>query len=44
MHGAGMLRALPAQRLDERLEERSPSANLTGFIEYFKWLWAKKNQ
>jgi glyoxylase-like metal-dependent hydrolase (beta-lactamase superfamily II) len=39
-----MLRSVPTQRLDERLEERSPSTNLTGFVEYFRWLWAKKNQ
>jgi len=36
-----MLRAPPAQRLGTRLEERSPYVNLTGFIEYFKWLRQK---
>jgi hydroxyacylglutathione hydrolase len=39
-----MLRELSAQRLEARLEERSPSTNLTGFVEYFRWLWGKKNQ
>jgi len=39
-----VLRALPAQPLGTRLEERSPSVNLTGFIEYFKWLWQKGSQ
>jgi len=38
-----MLKGMQAQRLESRLEERSPSVNLTGFIEYFKWLWAKKS-
>ena len=38
-----MLRGMQAQRLESRLEERSPSVNLTGFIEYFKWLWSKKS-
>lgn len=39
-----MLRRLSAQMGVEReFVERSPSVNLLGFTEYFRWLWERKD-